>query len=491
MSLTPGGTSLRDQRAASTIDREVAPVWHDRFGRMLFRDLQLRPETFALDVHCASGRTTAELLQRLDDSARVLALESDPSLVTMAKARVRPEWKNRVYFKPGNLDDVTGMEAQTYDLTLANLVLGEAVHDWRGALGELLRVTKPGGQVVATTPLHGTWAEVEDLFEEVLRDYQMRDAIRMLQQIRRVRPRPRAIADALMEAGVEPDDFVVEHEQFQLLFRSGREFLFAPVIEHGPLRMWRAILGKAKDPQKLFWRFKETIDAYYAGRTLAVTVVAGLVRVRLPDGRQPHLADEYWARFPELDRIFKGERLSARGDEDDLDIDLDMDIDLDDDDEPTEPKQVMAAEPGVPEDDDIDTDAIFAALEADDDESSEDPLDLDAAFGDTFEMTQEMDPAAMQEAAALLQSPAAESEPDEPNTEELMGVDDLAEFEALAEFDVPEPQPSRPAKAPPSPAAPKEAAKPARPGPAIPPPPPTGAHKKVSLPPLPRPKKKS
>ncbi len=51
---------------ARVIDREVAPVWHDRFARMIYREMPLNPRTFVLDVHCGPGRSTAELLQRLD-----------------------------------------------------------------------------------------------------------------------------------------------------------------------------------------------------------------------------------------------------------------------------------------------------------------------------------------------------------------------------------------------------------------------------------------
>src|SRR5690606_6110732 len=109
----------------------------------------------------------------------------------------------------------------------------------------------------------------------------------------------------LRELGVADHDVVVEHERFELLFRRGREFLFAPVIEHGPLRLWQAIIGRAEKPQALFWRFKEAIDTYYAGRVLAVSVVAGLIRVRVPGGGvQGSFAAEYWSRYPSLGRLW-------------------------------------------------------------------------------------------------------------------------------------------------------------------------------------------
>ncbi|HLT37349.1 MAG TPA: class I SAM-dependent methyltransferase, partial [Enhygromyxa sp.] len=274
--------SVREQKLARVIDREVAPIWHDRFARLLLRELPANTGTFALDIHSGPGHTTAELLQRLDESSRVVALGRDPWLMQVSKTRVRPEWKRRVYFKAGDMDDVPGMGDGTYDLAIANLVLGEQVVDWKAALAELVRVTKPGGQVLATLPMHGTWAEVEDLFEELLRDEGMRREVVTLQQLRRRRPKSSQLVAGLRELGLADDDVVVEHERFEMLFRSGREFLFAPVIEHGPLRLWKAIIGRAEKPQALFWRFKEAIDTYYAGHVLAVSVVAGLIRVRVP-----------------------------------------------------------------------------------------------------------------------------------------------------------------------------------------------------------------
>jgi ubiquinone/menaquinone biosynthesis C-methylase UbiE len=333
---TAGASSVREQKLARVIDREVAPIWHDRFARLLLRELPEGPELFTLDVHSGPGHTTAELLQRLDESSRIVALGRDPWLMQVAKTRVRPEWKRRVYFKAGDIDDVTGMNDATYDLTIANLVLGEQVVEWQPALAELVRVTKPGGQVLVTLPLFGTWQEVEDLFEEMLRDEGMRKEVATLQQLRRRRPKPTQLVLGAGEIGLAQSDFVIEHERFELLFRSGREFLFAPVIEHGPLRLWKAIIGRAEKPQALFWRFKEAIDTYYAGRVLSVTVVAGVVRLRVPGGPPadvtgtPDFAGAYWSRYPSLARAWGiGATADASEAADASDEDFDLDIDLD------------------------------------------------------------------------------------------------------------------------------------------------------------------
>ncbi|MCY1011504.1 methyltransferase domain-containing protein [Nannocystis pusilla] len=217
------------------LDREISPVWHDRFARLIVRNLPNLPEVLALDIHCGTGRGTGKLLHRLGAGAKILAIDPDEGALEMAKTRIRPEWKNRVYFKSGHFDDVTAMADDSYNLVVANLVLGESV-DLEPALGEMIRVGKIGGRILATVPLHGTWEEVEDIFAEILRDAGMTAALRRLEALRAIRPTGPQLGKMLRNLGAVEDDYVIEHERFQLLFPSGREFLFAPVIEHGSFR---------------------------------------------------------------------------------------------------------------------------------------------------------------------------------------------------------------------------------------------------------------
>ncbi len=332
MSTQDKTAALRDRRVARVIDREIAPIWHDRFARLIVRNIPSREGQFVLDIECGPGRLTTEILQRTDRTTRVVALEPSPSLLELAKSRVRPEWKRRVYHKPGTFDDIMSMADESYDLTLANLVLNET-HDTGSALTEMLRITRPGGRVMATMPLYGSWEEVEDIFAEVLRDAGLKDAARRLKRFRSVRPTPVHLAEVLGKQGIKRQDFVIEHERLQLLFPSGREFLFAPLIEHGPLRLWKAIIGKEGSAAELFWKLKEAIDTYYQGHVLAVTLIAGLMHIGKPDPDpdQPSLTSEFWQHYPELDTLWG--RLANPGSaqspfegmgDDDFDFDIDF-----------------------------------------------------------------------------------------------------------------------------------------------------------------------
>lgn len=314
--------TLREEKVARMVDREIAPVWHDRFSQLIWRYLPRIASGVALDVHAGSGRGTEELLERLAADVRVLALEPSAALRTLAKSRIQPEWRQRVYLKEGDMTDVADMPDDAYDLVVANLVLSEA-HDLPEAVAGLVRVTKPGGVLLATLPLDGTWVEAEDLLQEVLRDAGLVEATNRVRRMAALRPTAADVSGVATRLGIPRDHVLVVQERFSLLFKSGREFLFSPLVELGPLRLWKAIIAKEGNPQEIFFRLKEAIDTYYAGHVFTVTAVAGLLHITRPGGAEhPTAARKYWSKFPSIERLFRAhERESG---EEDVDIDIDF-----------------------------------------------------------------------------------------------------------------------------------------------------------------------
>jgi hypothetical protein len=150
--------------------------------------------------------------------------------------------------------------------------------DPEAAIRDFARVAKPGGRVMVTLPLAGTFEEFFDIFREVLIKQDRPDAIDRLDAYLTRYP-PLEQAQAWFEdAGLS--DVRVEVEIYRLLFKSSREFFFAPIIEYGPLAEWKAVAGKGKQMQDAFWEAKNAIDAYFGGGSFAVTVVAGCLRAR-------------------------------------------------------------------------------------------------------------------------------------------------------------------------------------------------------------------
>ena len=119
------------------------------------------------------------------------------------------------------------------------------------------------------------------------------------------------VEDWLASAGV--DDARVDVEEFSLLFKSAREFFFAPVVEYGPLPDWKAIAGTGQELQDVFWYIKEAIDAYFGDRAFEVTIRAGCL-----SGKKGEQAAAILAAAEEPESLTTGEVMLVEADDADL-----------------------------------------------------------------------------------------------------------------------------------------------------------------------------
>lgn len=264
--------SLKQDKLAQVYDTEILPVWSERFGRMLLSEAQVPDKGLVLNVACGTGYPALEILEKME-SGRIIAIDSFSALLDVAREKAGGLSGKRIFFRTEGGRDRLSFDSDVYDLTFSNLGLGELDLPPAEAIRELARVTAPGGQVLVTLPLRGTWAEFLDIYREVLTKHDRHETLERLTEYEATLPDPEEALAWMERAGLENVDLVVD--EFSLLFKSSREFFFAPVIEFGPLRDWKAVAGSGQEMQDIFWFIKEAIDAYFGGRAFTATVVAG------------------------------------------------------------------------------------------------------------------------------------------------------------------------------------------------------------------------
>ncbi|MBX3159433.1 MAG: methyltransferase domain-containing protein [Deltaproteobacteria bacterium] len=268
--------TLKVEKLARIYDDEIAPVWGSRFGKMLLRNLAVPDKGQVLDISCGTGYPTIEILRRMRDGSRLIAIDASSAMLDVARRKVAdlgPLGKKGVFFRTESAVPKLSFADDVYDLVVCNLGLDE-VPSLEVALRDFARVCKLGGEVRCTLPLAGTFQEFHDLYREVLIKHDKHEALDRLE--RHIAHYPsldhveRCMKTAQLSGGIEI-------EEFTLLFKSSREFFFAPVIEYGPLAEWKDIAGGGQEMQDVFWYIKEAIDAYFDGRPFQVTVKAGCI----------------------------------------------------------------------------------------------------------------------------------------------------------------------------------------------------------------------
>jgi ubiquinone/menaquinone biosynthesis C-methylase UbiE len=270
----------RVDKLAQIYDEEVLPIWSMRFGRMLLRKIEIPPaKSMILDVGCGTGYPALEILRKLDDQSRIIAIDCASEMLNIARKKAGDLSGKRIFFRTETVSSKLSFATDVYDLVVANDAVWE-LDDPRASITDFARVCKPGGHVLVTMPLSGSWSEFYDIYREVLVKHDHHEILRKLDEELQRSPDPEQARQWLEEAGLV--DISVETEEFDLLFRSAREFFFAPVIEYGPLPQWKEIAGKGETMQEIFWHIKEAIDAYFGDRAFSVSIKAGCLLGRKP-----------------------------------------------------------------------------------------------------------------------------------------------------------------------------------------------------------------
>jgi SAM-dependent methyltransferase len=264
------------ERVARVYDAEIWPAYAQRFGAMLLAAVPPRPAARVVEVGCATGALTLELVRRWGDDTHVIALD-EPAFLAHARPRLAAPG-DHVELRASSPAPLPLAEA-TADVALSNLAAATS-DDPARAVRELARVVVPGGTVAVTAPLRGTWAEFLDIFRDVMLENGPAEGAAALERHVADTPDGAAVVAWLEAAGLV--DVQIAVERWEILFRSAREFFFAPLIELGPLSRWKRIAGRGEDMQDAFFFTKEAIDTYFAGSVFPATVVGAVVIGRKP-----------------------------------------------------------------------------------------------------------------------------------------------------------------------------------------------------------------
>jgi ubiquinone/menaquinone biosynthesis C-methylase UbiE len=260
---------------ARVYDAEILPIWSHPFGRMLLRGIKLPTKAMVLDVGCATGYPSLEILQRMDPQGRIIAIDSMGPLLDIAREKAGELASKRIFFRTESLTAKLAFADEVYDLVVSNIGVPR-IDNPRKAIQEFARVTKDRGQIIITLPIAGTYYEFFDIYREVLIKNDQHDILERLEYHISLLPEPDEVVCWFEDAQLS--QLTVEVNEFMLLFKSSREFFFSPVMEFGPLGAWKEVAGKGKMMQEIFWHIKEAIDAYFKKRAFQLTVRAGCFR---------------------------------------------------------------------------------------------------------------------------------------------------------------------------------------------------------------------
>jgi ubiquinone/menaquinone biosynthesis C-methylase UbiE len=266
------------EEEAALYDSVVVPRYNARFAQLLLRAIPKGQRARVVDLGCGTGQPAFSLLERLDVGARVIAIDQNPTLVELARRRAMTVSGSRIFFKVESAERLS-FGAQVFDTAVGNLVFSDLERP-EEALAEARRVLVPDGRLLLTRAMEGTFVEILDMFREVAIRHDLPDVTARTAEVARRYPSATAFANEVRAAGFE--DVSVDVEPFRLSFRNARELFADPLFNFVGLAEWRWIAGFEKGRERLLEEIETSLDVYFAGGPLSLTVEAGLLEAHAP-----------------------------------------------------------------------------------------------------------------------------------------------------------------------------------------------------------------
>ncbi len=221
--------SFKQDKIARVYDNEILPIWAKKFGRLLLRSIQVPPRAMVLNVACATGYPAMELLHKMDPDSRIIAIESSGPLLDIARSKAGDLSGKQIFFRTENISERLSFADDVYDVTFTNLGMEDFDVPPSEVIKDFARVTQPGGQVLVTMPMRGSWEEFFDIYREVLVKGDNNEVLNSLEEYIESFPDHETAVQWMHDAGLK--DVQVDQEVFSLLFKSAREFFFFFFLE--------------------------------------------------------------------------------------------------------------------------------------------------------------------------------------------------------------------------------------------------------------------
>lgn len=270
--MSPGPRPTTSEQDAAVYEAVVVPRYSSLFSRLILDVIPAGSRGTILDVGCATGHPSFELLERMGEAGRVIAVDRDAGLVDLARRRAFDTEGKRIFFKVEAAEKLSFGD-EVFDYVVSNLVLEEAESPAL-VLAELRRVLAPAGQLLLTRTLHGTFEEILDMLREIA---VRRDDETMLARVDAEAARHPDLEG--LEAAVRAAGFSNIHmrkETFRLPYRNAAELMADRLLSFVAFPSWRAVAGPdAAD--EVFREVEAALDTYFAGGPLSLAVHGALV----------------------------------------------------------------------------------------------------------------------------------------------------------------------------------------------------------------------
>lgn len=262
---------LENSEFISVIDE--LPLWSAPFGLRLLEKINYRKNITAIDIGFGLGFPLLEVAMRLGNTSKVYGI--DPWLKAIERTH-----KKIHHYGITNVEIITGeaenipLPDNSVDLIFSNNGINN-VNNLNRTLSEISRIAKPEAQFVFTFNTDKTMMEFYSVFEEVLREKNLIDKIKIMKgHIYEKRKPVEDIIYLLMENNFSINE--VSHYNFHYTFVDGTSMFNHFLIRLAFIDSWMNIAGNIR--KEIFESIEARLNAISEKeKTINLTIPFALI----------------------------------------------------------------------------------------------------------------------------------------------------------------------------------------------------------------------
>jgi ubiquinone/menaquinone biosynthesis C-methylase UbiE len=203
--------------------------WSTPFAQLLMHKLELQPGDSVLDIAAGGGIPAFHLAELVGPQGRVLAIDIHQAQVLRSRS-IQGRQMPWLRFEVGDMR-LLPPTLPRFDRITGNLSFMFFRPNRFEALRNLVRLLKPGGQIVLTFPSLGTFDSLWLLVEEEMKRRNLAKERKALAEYIEERPSAKQAQQWLEELGLEQVE--VTEWPLEIFTRPGRDFLEHPLLRGG------------------------------------------------------------------------------------------------------------------------------------------------------------------------------------------------------------------------------------------------------------------
>lgn len=270
--MVPKKKTSEDSLLIQSIEDAIGSQMLESFENQVLEKFVSLEKSMTLQLGCSTKKFSEGLLEKLGPWSRLIVIEPSKPLLESTRLHIGPKATDKAFFKSDMNWAKLPFDDGVFQAVVSVLFWDRSPNRFR-MFEEMSRVLALSGMALLIAYLKDSARELFDFYSEVITQFDMQHLVQPLQTVRNM-----FLSRSDYQVLAEECGFTVSkiHEvPYKMEFESSKELFASPLVRSHWLPVFEKIAGQESD--RVFWHIRQTMDRYYSGRRVPLTMVGGLI----------------------------------------------------------------------------------------------------------------------------------------------------------------------------------------------------------------------